>query len=86
MNCELCLLVDFVESDGFFQLALRADRTGVTLLIYPLHGEGIGSWEAADFPHLALEVVVPDRVIDVSDEDLAEKRNFELHSTNNKLN
>ena len=70
MNSELSLLVDLVEPDGLLQLALRADGAGVPLFVDPLHGERVGAGKAADLSHLALQVAVLDRVVDVRDEDL----------------
>ena len=74
VNGEFRLLVDFVEPDRLLQLALGADRAGVALLVDPLHGEGVGARESADLAHLGLQVVVLDRVIDVRDKDLTEKK------------
>ncbi len=72
MDGEFGLFVDLVEPDGLLKLALGADGAGVSLLVDPLDGEGVGAREAAYLAHLALQVVVPDRVVDVRDEDLAE--------------
>ena len=77
MNGEFSLLVDFVEPDGLLQLALRAHGARVPLFVHPLHGEGVGAGKAANLPHLALQVGVLDRVVDVRDENLPiEKKNL----------
>jgi len=71
---ELRLLVDLVKPDGLLQLALGADCAGVPLLVDPLHGEGVGAWESADFAHFGLKVVILDSMVDVRDKDLTENK------------
>ena len=70
MHSKLSFLVDLVKPDGLLQLALGTDGARVPLFVHPLDGEGVGSRESANFSHLRLQVIVLNRVIDVSDEDL----------------
>ena len=68
MNGELRLLVDLVEPDGLVELDLAGDRAGIALLIHPLHGERVVLVEAAYLAHLVDQLLVPNPVVDVSDE------------------